>query len=60
MKTNLYEVHVGLIEKSGVRIDNWTRKNVLADDAKKAISKARLRRNQYAESVVLVARDVQT
>lgn len=58
--TNLYAVHVGLIEKSGVRIDNWSRKNVLAADAKAAISKARLRKNQYAESVELVAKDVLT
>ena len=53
---NLYKVGIGLIQKNGDVVSNWSAKNVIADDALQAIKKSRLRKGkQFAEEVTLIA-----
>lgn len=56
LQKKLYSVHIGLADDGeGTECTNWSKTNVVATNASEAISRARLKKGEYAEAVELVA-----
>lgn len=51
----LYKVSFGIVE-GGEVISNWSSKNVIAENAMQAITKARLGKKAFAEEVEQIGR----
>lgn len=53
----VYRVQIGLSDDGeGNEVSNWSSKSVIATNAGEAISKARLGKKEYAESVTMISR----
>ena len=56
MEKKLYRVQIGLADDGeGNECSNWSSTTVIATDASAAIKKARMKKNEYPESVTMVA-----
>ena len=56
MQPKLYRVHIGLVDDGdGCEATNWSSTTVVAKDASEAIKRARLKKNEFPESVALIA-----
>lgn len=56
MEKKLYRVHIGLVDDGeGSEALNWSNTTVIATNASEAIKRARLKKNEFPESVHLIA-----
>lgn len=52
----LYNVQVGYVDDEDEEVSNWRQMSVVAGDAAEAIRRARLKKNEWPESVVMISR----
>lgn len=56
MEKKLYKVHIGLKDDGdGNEAGNWSSKTVIATDATEAIKRARIKKDEFPESVELIS-----
>lgn len=56
LQKKVYNVHIGLSDDGeGNEVSNWSSKTVIATDASEAISRARLKKGEYPESVTMIS-----
>jgi hypothetical protein len=56
LKKKVYSVQIGLSDDGeGNEVSNWSSKTVIATNASEAISRVRLGKKEYAESVTMIS-----
>ena len=54
-KFKLYRVHTALLDENGEEALNWSAKTVVATDAPHAVSRVRMGKHEFVESVELIS-----